>query len=891
MGAVETTSGTAILPERIIRLKEEALSSPLHIDLARIRAYTKVWREMGEEGDRNPCLRAALALRETLRTIDVVIGEHDLIVGSKGKSLMTEIIPIERYNFEGACNVISLLPLYIAMNPATQRVFIRALKECREELERDILPFWRDKTAQERKLEAWRKAGLYRPFVLPLKNPLDMARAYRAFGGQEKLRDVASVARGERGGGGGTGEGRRRLRWGRLDEAQEALQRLRKGWEEARVALGMSSLGKALRLPSRIAAFMNEWFPDYLWFSGAMQGHLIPGFHRVLELGFEGIAERAREKLARLDKSDPDFHRRRDFLDSVLVAAEAVGEFAGRYADLADRMAAETGDPERRIELLAIAERCRRVPMKPPRDFLEALQSLYLTHVALIISYGFDNVFSAGRVDQYLYPYYRKDLGEGRITRELALEALEEYLIKISRNRFFGPNNITIGGLDKEGRDATNELSYLFLEALENLGGMGNGLSVRISDRTSRDFLIRACAVNRRTAGVSFFNDQVVVRDLVADGYAVEDARNYSIVGCVEPHGTGDSYSPTALNGFWLAGVVEMALNRGRRKITGSRRIGVPTPDPRDFRTFQEVKEAFARQLSLVMERAVRMKEVSDRVFADFFPNPLLSSTIEGCLESGMDAARGGARYNHGCINIQGLGTAADSLAAVRWAVFDERIVTMEELLRALDNDFRGHEPLRQALLRKAPKYGNDDPRADEIAEWISRVFTEEARKYRSFRGGAYRCSCVSSATQVVEGYFCPATPDGRRAMEPVSNSMSPTNGMERMGLTAVLKSAAAAGNANYSDGTALNVRVNPLALRMGENVEKLASLVEAYFALGGRHLQLNPVDAETLRDAQAHPEKYPDLTVKVSGYSARFVELPRALQEDIIARTEFEEF
>ncbi|MGQ9475653.1 MAG: pyruvate formate lyase family protein [Actinomycetota bacterium] len=886
MESLKVGNRTDVLSERIKRLKEEALASPLSIDLARIRAYTKIWKDMGEEGERNPCLRAALALRETMRTIDVAIGESDLLVGTKGKSLMTDIIPIERYNFEGAANVISLLPLYIAMNPPTQREFIHALEECRKELDGEILPFWRKRTAQERKMEAWRKEGLYRPLVLPLKNPMDIARAYRAFGGGKKLMGIASVARGGTEGAAQRQEKRELLSPGAL---REWLRRLASGCSVTRAALGMSTPRGAMGLPRRILAFVNEWFPDLLWFSGAMQGHLIPGFHRVLEIGFEGIAAKARDGLARLHGEEPDHQHRRDFLGSAIVAAEAVREFAGRYADLAESIAGAEKDATRREELLAIAERCRRVPWKPPRDFMEALQSLYFTHVALIISYGFDNVFSAGRVDQYLYPYYRKDLEEGRLSRGQALEALEEYLIKISRNRFFGPNNVTIGGLDREGRDATNELSYLYLEAFENLGGMGNGLSVRISHQTPRDFLLRTCAVNRRTAGVSLLNDEVIVRDLVEDGYALEDARNYSIVGCVEPHGTGDSYSPTALNGFWLAGVAEMALNRGRRKVTGSRCIGLATPDPRTFRSFDEVKEAFAAQLSFVIDRAVRMKEVSDRVFADSFPNPLLSSTIEGCLESGMDATRGGARYNHGCVNIQGLGTAADSLAAIKWAVFEERIVTMDELLRALDNDFRGRESLRQNLLRKAPKYGNDDPRADEIAEWISRVFTEEAGKYRSFRGDPYRCSCVSSATQLVEGYFCPATPDGRRALEPVSNSMSPTNGVERSGLTAVLRSAALAGNADYSDGTALNVRINPLALRAGENVEKLASLVEGYFALGGRHVQLNPMDAGTLRDAQAHPEKYPDLTVKVSGYSARFVELPRALQDDIIARTEFQ--
>jgi formate C-acetyltransferase len=879
----EITRARGVASGRTNKLKEQMLASPFDIDLARIRAYTKVWREMGPEGDRIPCMRAALALQETLRTVEVFIGDEERIVGTRGGTLLTDSFAIERYPFNKVCNVAGFHVFLPVTKGIHRRQLMQAIRKAKPEMERDILPFWPGKTVEEIKLERWKKEGLVKRNLL--MGPVGAYRLYKGYGGIGGLLGHFSLAEGS------------------IFDFSD--MRLANGSEKASPTSGgssgrVSSVSKiARRLPKprelslMLANAMQlgmQSLPDYLWLSGKQQGHMIPGFSRVLELGFEGIADRARRGLEELKEGDADYGRRRDFLESVMVSAKAVGEFSLRYAELAERQAAEATSEDRKAELLEVAERCRKVPMKPPETFMEALQSVFMTQVLIIISYGLDNAFSCGRLDQYIYPYYRKDIASGRITREQAQEALEEYLVKVSQNLLFGPNNITIGGLGKEGNDATNEVSYLFLEALENVRGMGDGLSVRISNKTPREFLLHAVKVNQITAGVGFFNDDIVIPTLLEEGFALEDARSYSATGCTEIAGTGDSYCPVAVNGFWLVGVLEMALNRGRRLITGTRTVGVRTPDPRQFRSFEDVKDAFEKQLAYVVEKTVRMAEVKDRVYADFFPDPILSATIEGCLESGQDATRGGARYNHNSVNAQGLATVADSLAAIRWAVFDEKIVSMEELLKAMSVNFKGYESLRQTLLKKAPKYGNDDPRADELAAWVSEVFTREVRKYRSFRGDLYRCSMISSATQLVEGLFCGATPDGRLALETVSNGASPVNGTELNGATAVLRSGAVGcKDALYGIGTAFNMNLDPSTIKSEEDIDKLASLIEAYFVLGGRHVQFNPLDKATLKDAQAHPEKYPDLTVKVSGYSARFVELPREIQDDIMARTEFD--
>jgi pyruvate formate-lyase/glycerol dehydratase family glycyl radical enzyme len=621
-----------------------------------------------------------------------------------------------------------------------------------------------------------------------------------------------------------------------------------------------------------------------------MQGHIIVGLKRVLDIGFNGISEWAVKTLKGLKDGDKDYNQRKDFLESVQVAAKATCDLSNRYATLAEKMA-QKADGQRKAELLQIAERCRHVPANPPRNFMEALQSVWMTQVALIISYGEDAVQGPGRLDQLLYPFYKQDLGTVSITKQEILEALEEYLIKVSYFLVFGPNNITIGGVDQNGEDATNELSYLFLDANDNLkGGLRKSLAARISPKTPRDFLNRACETYRIGAGVAFYNDEVVIRDLLQDGYSLADARNYSIVGCAEPTGTGNNNGYTGSNGVFITQVLEIALNEGRRLRDG-KRIGASTPDPRTFTTFEDVKNAFVGQLSYLVDAVVRQAEFKDQVIAECFPTPLLSSTIEGCLESGRDIAQGGARYNHNHVGAQGLATVVNSLSAIRWAVFEEKLLTMEEMVNHLHNNFAGAENIRQTLLHKAPKYGNDDPRADELAEWVTKVHSQEVRRHKSgVLGGYYRPLMISAGTQDTEGALCGASPDGRLARTAVSNGASPANGTEVNGATAVLHSVAGACKACFSCGTTLNMNLSPGLIKTDEGLDKLASMIEAYFILGGRQIQMNPVDVNTLKDAQIHPENYTDLTVKVSGYSFRFIDLSKSLQDDIIARTEFRE-
>ena len=627
-------------------------------------------------------------------------------------------------------------------------------------------------------------------------------------------------------------------------------------------------------------------------FAGASgQGHVIPGYRRVLKMGFRGIEKMAEEGLAKLKETDEKYDQRKDFYESVIVAARAVCDYSNRYADLAEEMA-EKASETRKAELLDIAERARRVPAHPPRTFMEALQSIWMTNVVMEMSYGEGNIFSQGRVDQYLYPYYETDLAEGRITYEEAVEGIEEYLVKLSSVVIAGQNNITIGGLDKNGNDATNDVSYMFLEAISNVKSLLSTLSIRISSKSPRDFLKRTLEAYKYTAGMGIHNDEILVPQLHDTGYSLEDARDYSIVGCVEPHGTGNDFSYTAGNAVQISILLNMALNEGRTLLSGKETVGAKTPPASTFKTFEDVKKAFVEQIKFAIDLCVRKAEIKDKTFAEYMPSPLLSSSIEGCLESGMDATRNGAKYNNNPMGSQGLGTVVDSLAAIRWAVFEEKLVTMEELVNIMNKNFKGAEELREKLRNKAPKYGNGDERTDELGLWVAQTLCDLTRHYKARGGdGIYHNCLVSSGTQIIEGNSLGATADGRLKGEPVANGISPSNGMEKNGLTMTLRSVAyATADPHLTNGASFNIRINPHLMQTDEGLDQVTSIVDAFLELGGRELQINPISSETLRDAQAHPENYPDLSVKVTGYSARFIDLTKELQDDIIARTVFNE-
>lgn len=840
---MEMTKTRGIPTTRGLRLKELLLQSPYEVDIERARCYTQVWKQM-EEGP--PCMRAARALEETLRRMTIRIDDPELLVGVKTAKHLAGVIPVERGEF----NVVIEQELDLLVNRDRHPFLIS--DEEREELEREILPYWKGRTARNQKMGLWKDEALFETLSV---SPASLYRMARAMG----LKHVIKITRQAMGG-------------------------------------GLKSASAIRRKSQELAGVM----PNLAMTIFDVQGHLIPGHRRVLELGFEGIGDWAERSLDELREDDEEFEQRVDFYESVRVIADAVRDFSNRYADLAEEMAL-AADENRRAELLEIAERCRNVPAKPPRNFMEALQAIWMTQVVMCISYGMAEILSLGRVDQYLYPYYRADLKTGVITRERALEAIEDFYVKLgtflimlvevgketASEMGVGSNTLTIGGLDRDGNDATNEVSHLFLEAHENLRALANNLCIRISFRTPREFLVKACESYGFTSGHAFFSDDLIVEELVYDGYSLEDARDYSIVGCVEPTSTGNSFACTAGNDLSLVGVLEMALNEGRM-ITFGGRVGAATPDPRTFQSFEEVQRAYLEQLSHCVDKIVRAVEAKDQAYAGDFPSPLVSCTLEGCLESGRDMTRGGALYNYGSITGRGLGTVTNSLAAIRWAVFERKLLTMDELIDHLHRNFKGAESLRKELLTKAPKYGNDDVSVDMLARWVTGAFCREVRKHGCGRGGFYRAGIFSYGVHVADGMYLGATPDGRRAGEPVSNGISPCNGTEFNGPTAAMFSAAEAGSALLTDGTALNMRFAPALLASGENAGKMASLVEAYFAMGGRHVQFNVVDSDTLRDAQINPENYPDLVVRVSGYCAYFTDLGKSIQDDIISRTEF---
>ncbi|MBA3027258.1 MAG: hypothetical protein FP816_00360 [Desulfobacteraceae bacterium] len=614
--------------------------------------------------------------------------------------------------------------------------------------------------------------------------------------------------------------------------------------------------------------------------------HISVGLEKPLKMGLKGIAHQAADRMKELNPDETGYEKKKDFLEAVQVSCDAVIMFAARYAKMAEEKA-KTAAPQRRKELLEIAERCLHVPAEPPRNFMEALQTIYLIQMAVIVSHG-DAVICPGRVDQYLYPFYKEDREAGRITPEQAMEAIEEYQIKTAYS-FNGPGVFTIGGVDKNGDDAVNYISHLFVEAHRNLKGLCNGIAARISEKTPRDFLTKICEVNRHTAGIAIYNDDVQIRDLIqGGGYKLEDARDWCNIGCTEITGSANNNGNTAV-GLFHVPCLEMALNEGRAMMSGWQPMGVKTPPVSELKTFEDVKKAFAAQVAHGIEKTVKGIHEREPKVSGVFAQPLLSATIEGCIESATDLYAGGAKYNHATIGNQGLATQADSLTAIKWAVFDKKLITLEDLVKHLRNNFKDAEEVRQMLIN-APKYGNDDPYADETALWVVENFVNELKKHKYWiKDGTLRGLMISSATHQYEGMVVGATPDGRLAGTPVSNGMSPSNAMEKNGLTAALISGATTASIPLGDGSSFNITFNPSLLQGDEQLDKFTSMVEGYLSLGGRQLNPNPVSIATLVDAQKNPGNYPELQVKVSGYSARFIDIHKSLQDDIIKRTGFE--
>jgi len=448
---------------------------------------------------------------------------------------------------------------------------------------------------------------------------------------------------------------------------------------------------------------------------------------------------------------------------------------------------------------------------------------------------------------------------------------------------------VTIGGLATGGGDATNELSYLMLDAFEGMGGCLNQLSVRVHGDTPREFVRRAASVFRRTSGIAFYGDDSIVRGLVSDGMTTEDARDYCIVGCIETSGHGDTHGCPGGHELTLPAVVTMTLTNGRypRPAPGQK-PGKRTGEPHTFETWDDFAKAFRSQLASQVRLLVRAVAAKDRAYMDFLPAPYVSALMDDCIENALDITRGGARYDFTSLDLRGLATAADSLLAIKKAVYEEAWLTLPELSRACRNNFHDNEKLRQRLMRDVPKYGGDSAEATEMSIQLIKWIEAEAKKYANERGGKYRLCFYSYGNHVIDGFLLGATPDGRLAGEPISNGISPSNKSDaRSGPLPVLRAAASIPPELVSSGVALNPRFHPSVVRSDNGLSAFTDMIVTYFKIGGMHVQPNVVSTETLRAAQEDPGSYRDLVVKVSGYSAYWVDLGPSIQEDIIARTE----
>lgn len=647
--------------------------------------------------------------------------------------------------------------------------------------------------------------------------------------------------------------------------------------------------------PEAIKALMDMAMVFGLEFSGtAHQGHL--DYQRVVGRGYRAIADDARAALAALDPAAADQATRAAFYRSVVMVAEATIAFANRYADQALALAA-TATPRRAEELRAIGAIARRVPAEPARTFAEAVQSFWFVFLTLMQSDAGCEI-PLGRLDQLLYPYYRNDLAAGRLTRDDALELLEELLLKYNDlaflNEFIALSvvdgndfrlTMTIGGVDPSGADATNDVSTLLLTAADTVRLTQPNIAVRLHPGTCPEF--RALVNQVMTNGsniVGVFNDEVTVAGFVGAGIDEKAARDYMVTGCVEsiPGGGYGAVCAVQLNG---PKVVEMALNGGGA-FTVFAGEGVTNPIPRAD-TYPQLWALVADQLRTNIEVAVGALQVIAEISDRLLPNPVMSILIEGCLEGGVDVKSGGARYNLTGVNLIGLGTVADSLAAIDDVVYTRRSHDLAEVIGWCRDDFEGSEAHRQMLLHRTPKFGNGDPRVDRIAAAVVDQAAAELSRHTPYRGGCYGLGLHSEVHHVVQGAAVAATPDGRRLGQSLSPGAGPTSGAAQQGPTAALRSVAGLDLRKVLAGSSVNLRFNPSLLHTPSQLAAFSAMVDTYFRTGGQHLQVNVVDTATLRDAQSHPERYRDLLVRVTGYSARFVDLAPASQEEIIQRVE----
>jgi pyruvate formate-lyase/glycerol dehydratase family glycyl radical enzyme len=649
------------------------------------------------------------------------------------------------------------------------------------------------------------------------------------------------------------------------------------------------------------AAFAAGIFTEFM--EQRAPGHTVLD-DKIYHKGMREFKQEIYDRLSSLDfVGDPEAYRKHEELEAMSVCADAIVRFANRHAEKARELAAREGNPARRAELKTIEAVCRHVPAHAPRNLWEALQSYWFVHLGVITELNPWDAFNPGHLDQHLFPFYRQGLDDGTLTRDQAKELFQCFWVKFNNqpappkvgvtaaesSTYTDFANINSGGLRLDGNDAVNELTYIILDVIDEMRLVQPSSNIQLSSKSPDEFLKRACKIIREGWGQpSVFNADVVIEELLRQGKSVEDARAGGTSGCVETGAFGkESYILTGY--FNLPKVLEITLNNGKDPRTGQM-LGTRTGDAEGFTSFDQLIDAFQRQLKHFVDIKIRGNDVIERLYAEYMPVPFLSVLIDDCIANGKDYNDGGARYNTSYIQGVGLGTITDSLAALKYHLFDEKTMPMAGMLHVLSSDYEGYEKTRLLLLNRTPKYGNDDDYADGVMRTVFETFYNEVNARPNTKGGVYRINLLSTTCHIYFGSVTGATPDGRKAWTPLSEGISPVQGADRHGPTAVLKSAGKLDHVR-TGGTLLNQKFTPRLLEGDKGIENLAHLVRSYFTLGGHHIQFNVVNAETLRDAQAHPELHRDLIVRVAGYSDYFCDLGRTLQDEIIARTEHKGF
>lgn len=663
---------------------------------------------------------------------------------------------------------------------------------------------------------------------------------------------------------------------------------------------------KSRTIRERIFSEMSdEWLEAYRagMFTEFMEqrapGHTVLG-DTIYSRGISDILAEAGQRLASLDfHNDPEAYEKRQELRAMKIAGEAIIMYARRHVEKLKEMAATEEDPVRKDELLQMAAVCTRVPAFAPRSFHEALQYYWFVHVGVVTELNPWDSFNPGRLDQHLYPFYTRGLSDGSLTEEKARELLQAFWVKFNNhpappkvgvtamesNTYTDFALVNLGGVKPDGTDGVNELTYLILDVIEEMRLLQPGSMIQVSQQNPDDFIRRALKIIRTGFGQpSVFNTEAIIQELVRQGKSITDARKGGASGCVESGAFGtEAYILTGY--FNLPKVLEVTLNNGIDPVSG-KKIGIQTGGVGRFKTFDDLMVAFEMQLNHFISIKIAGNNIISRIYADHMPVPFLSLFIDDCLASGKDYNAGGARYNSSYIQGVGMGSITDSLAAIKYHVFERKNILFPELMTVLKDNFEGHEDLLHDLIYETPKYGNDDASADDIACEVFEMYFRAVDGRPSARGGVHRINLLPTTCHVYFGSMTGAMPDGRKAGEPLSEGISPVQGADIKGPTAVIKSASRLDHLR-TGGTLLNQKFSPQLMADEKGRERVKDLIRTYFKLKGHHIQFNVVSADTLREAQKHPEKYRDLIVRVAGYSDYFNDLGEDLQNEIMRRTE----